>query len=288
VKAAGRPIALAILLAAAGGSLAGCPAIEKEIQAVLGGAPAPDGGAVSPAAGPGRSIQGIPIYSGAEVVYAGYLESDYQIELASRTGTVADVLRYYDATLRLQGWQLVPPVAEGAAQVLRGTRDGRLLTARFEPREVGTAVQFLLVTAPAAQAPDSYAPIRDLAVPEDGGIAAAADAGPACAALPDGVPQPTGYRLVSHRALGAGSWEVVLEVDASADQALGRLTAEMAQMGWRFGGGSTRAPGGTPAAEGTVVGSRGGVTVTVSVSETTRAAGGLVATLRLVGSASPR
>jgi len=239
----------------------------------------------------GRSIQGIPILAGAEVAYAGYLESDYQIELQSRTASLVDALRFYDATLRQQGWQLTPPAADGTAQVLHGTRNGRILTVRFEQRETGTAMQFLLVAAPTV-GPDSYAPVRDLAGPEDGGAALDGDGGtaapPAPTALPDGVPQPTGYRLVLHRGLGTGSWEVVYEVDASADQALGRLTAEMAQMGWRFGAGGARAPVAARSPDGSVVGSRAGVTVTIRASETARATGGLVATLRLVGAAGVR
>jgi hypothetical protein len=288
VKAAPLAIAIALVLIVGAATLCGC----QEIQSALGGAPPPDAG--GPPSGPslGRSIQGIPILAGAEVAYAGNFESDYQIELRSRAATVVDAMRYYDATLRHQGWQLVPPVPDGLAQVVRGTRDGRMVTVRYEPREVGVSIQFLLVSAPALERPDVYAPIGDLAppVPVDGGVAepdggSAPSAGPS---LPDGVPLPTGYRLSSNRGLGGGSWEVVLEVDASADQALGRLTIEMSEMGWRFGAAGARAPVATPSPDGTVVGSRAGVTVTISATEATRATGGLSARLRLVGSPNPR
>jgi len=277
------PLALALFAHAV--TLGGC----QEIQSALGGPPSVDAGGASSAPTLGRSIQGIPIFAGAEVAYAGALESDYQIDLRTRTATVVDVMRYYDATLRQQGWQLAPPVPDGLAQVVRGTRDGRILTARYEPREVGVSIQFLLVSAPSPQSPDQYAPIGDLATPVDGGVSADADGGvpPSPApTLPDGIPLPTGYRLDSNRGLGAGSWEVVLEVDASAAQALGRLTAEMAQMGWRFGTG--RAPVAANAPDGTLVGSRAGVTVTITATESPRATGGLTARLRLVGSPAPR
>lgn len=278
------------LALSAGAVLVGC----QELQAALGLAPAPDAGSLAPSASLsfGRSIQGIPVLAGAEVAYAGYLESDYQIELHSRTATLVDAMRFYDANLRQQGWQLAPPVPDGLAQVVRGTRDGRLLTVRYEARETGIAIQFLLVSAPSPAGPDVYAPVGDLAAPADGGTAADGDGGavaPAPApALPDGIPLPTGYRLASHRGLGTGSWEVVLEVDASAEQALGRLTAEMGQMGWRFGTGGARAPVATPSPDGTVVGTRAGVTVTIRASESPRATGGLVARLRLVGAANAR
>ena len=280
MQAAAIPIAVALALA--GACVTGC----QEIQAVLGTVPAIDAGSVTSAQPPiGRSIQGIPILAGAEVAYAGYLENDYQIELQSRTVALVDALRFYDAMLRQQGWQLTPPAPDGLAQVLRGTRDGRILTARFEPRETGTSIQFLLVTAPSPGSTDSYAPVRDPAADADAGAGAAASPAPR---LPDGVPQPTGYRLVSHRGLAADSWEVVFEVDASADQALGRLTSEMGQMGWRFGSGGARAPVAAPQPGGSVVGSRGGVTVTIRASESMRANGDLVATLRLVGAAGVR
>lgn len=280
------PLAIALVLVVEAALLGGC----QEIQLALGVAPPVDAGSAPSGPSLGRSIQGIPVFAGAEVAYAGNFESDYQIELRSRTATVVDAMRFYDAALRQQGWQLAPPVPDGLAQVVRGTRDGRFVTVRYEPRDVGVSIQFLLVSAPAPERSDVYAPIGDLAVPADGG-ALAPDGGAAPgpgASLPDGVPLPTGYRLTSNRGLGAGSWEVVLEVDAGADQALGRLTGEMTEMGWRFGSAAARAPVGTQSPDGTVVGTRAGVTVTISATETSRAAGGLTASLRLVGSPNPR
>lgn len=267
--------------------LGGC----QEIQSALGGAPPVDAGAPSSAQALGRSIQGIPVFAGAEVAYAGTLESDYQIELRTRAATLVDVMRYYDVTLRQQGWQLAPPVPEGLVQVVRGTRDGRLLTARYEPLDTGVSIQFLLVSAPSPQSPDQYAPVGDLAPPAADGGVADPDGGAAApapsTALPDGVPLPTGYRLTSNRGLGNGSWEVLMEVDASADQALGRLVVEMSQMGWRFGS-PGRAPVATPSPEGTIVGARAGITVTITATETARATGGLLARLRIVGSPGAR
>lgn len=285
-------LARALALVALGPHAAGC----QDIQSALGGSPPVDAGGAVSSPPLGRSIQGIPIYAGAEVAYAGALETDYQIELRARAATIVDVLRYYDAILRQQGWQLTPPAPDGLAQVVRGTRAGRILTMRIEPAEAGVSIQFLLVSAPPAHAPDTYAPIGDLAPPTpspttDGGVADA-DGGVAepspTQALPDGIPLPTGYRLVANRGLGNGSWEVIMEVDAGADAALGRLASEMAQMGWRFGSPGTKAPTSASAPDGTLVGTRAGITVTIRATEAARPAGGLVATVRIVGSPGAR
>lgn len=268
--------AVLVALALSAPSSSGCAEVQDALglgqTADAGGAPRPTGGA--------RSVQGIPVLAGAEVVFGGYLESDYQLELSIPGVALGDAASAYAGALRAEAWEGIQVVPEGLAQTLRAKRGARSLVARFEVTDAGVRAVILLSATPAAT--PSFAPVGDLEA-SDGG---SADGGwaPPVPALPDGVPLPTGYRLVSNRTLVGGGWEVVFEVDASADDARGRLVRELVQIGWHFGGRpAARAPVSADVTDAPALGERSGVRVTITATDAPGPEGTPVATVRLTG-----